>query len=56
MSLRLFGKDITAAAREAAAKNNPRASPPALPSVVNGGDGGKVHLDVVDGEVIVPTP
>ena len=56
MSLRLFGKDITAAAREAATKNNPRASLSAMPPVVNGGDGGKVRLDVVDGEVIVPTP
>lgn len=38
MSLRLFGEDITTAAREAAAKNNPRAFPQAAPPVVDSED------------------
>lgn len=36
MSLRLFGEDMTTAAREAAAKNNPRAFPHGPPPVVDG--------------------
>ena len=57
MSLRLFGEDITAAAREAATKNNPRAFLPATPPVADGEDDEEVRLDAepVDEDVIVPT-
>ena len=54
MSLRLFGEDITTAAREAALKNNSQAFLHATPPMADGEED-VVDPEPVDEDVMIPT-